>query len=111
MEDYLNNINEIPEETKNLFKNIKLIAFDFDGVFTDNYVYTNDRGEEMVKSSKLDGFGLNKLDKLGSDFNGLVGDGLIEADGAPPKPPPPNWAWTAGGNAISTATAINDNNL
>jgi len=65
MEDYLNNINEIPEETKNLFKNIKLIAFDFDGVFTDNYVYTNDRGEEMVKSSKLDGFGLNKLDKLG----------------------------------------------
>ena len=65
MEDYLNNINEIPEKTKNLFKNIKLIAFDFDGVFTDNYVYTNDRGEEMVKSSKLDGFGLNKLDKLG----------------------------------------------
>jgi len=65
MENYLNNINEIPEETKNLFKTIKLIAFDFDGVFTDNYVYTNDKGEEMVKSSKLDGFGLSKLDKLG----------------------------------------------
>tara|TARA_B100000700_G_C14886396_1_gene780588 strand:+ start:107 stop:628 length:522 start_codon:yes stop_codon:yes gene_type:complete len=65
MENYLDHINEIPEKTKNLFKNIKLVAFDFDGVFTDNYVYSNDKGEEMVKSSKLDGFGLSKLDSLG----------------------------------------------
>ena len=64
MENYSESLNKISQETKNLFKKIKLVAFDFDGVFTDNYVYTNDSGEEMVKSSKLDGFGLDKLRKL-----------------------------------------------
>ena len=31
---------------------------DFDGVFTDNHVYLNGRGEEFVKCSRSDGYGM-----------------------------------------------------
>ena len=37
----------------------KYIIFDFDGVFTDNFVYLNERGEESVRCSKADSLGLN----------------------------------------------------
>lgn len=39
----------------------KAVIFDFDGVFTDNFVYTSQTGIEMVRCSRLDGIGLNKL--------------------------------------------------
>ena len=48
---------------KNL-NNIQGVIFDFDGVFTDNFVYTSEDGIEFVKCSKLDGIGLSFLDKL-----------------------------------------------
>jgi len=47
-----------------IFK-IRLIAFDFDGVFTDNMVYVFEDGSEAVRCSRSDGIGLQKLKKLG----------------------------------------------
>ena len=44
---------------------IRLVAFDFDGVFTDNMVYVSQDGTEMVKCFRGDGLGLNKLEKAG----------------------------------------------
>lgn len=40
---------------------IKLIVFDFDGVFTDNMVYTFEDGREAVRTSRSEGLGLQKL--------------------------------------------------
>jgi len=44
---------------------IRLIAFDFDGVFTDNMVYVFENGNEAVRCFRSDGIGLQKLKKLG----------------------------------------------
>ena len=50
---------------KNFFKNIELIIFDFDGVFTNDTVITNSLGEESVICSRSDGMGIDKMHKLG----------------------------------------------
>lgn len=50
-----------------LIRPIKFIAFDFDGVFTDNAVYTFEDGREAVRSWRGDGFGLALLKVLGID--------------------------------------------
>ena len=47
------------------FGQIRLVAFDFDGVFTDNMVYVFQDGTEAVKCSRGDGIGLQKLKRLG----------------------------------------------
>lgn len=47
---------------------IKFIVFDFDGVFTDNRVIVNERGEESVICSRSEGAGLDKLRKIGIDL-------------------------------------------
>ncbi|MBA30773.1 MAG: 3-deoxy-D-manno-octulosonate 8-phosphate phosphatase [Dehalococcoidia bacterium] len=52
-------------KTSIIFKNIKFIFFDFDGVFTDNSVYVSQTGEEMVKCSRYDGIGLKNLESQG----------------------------------------------
>ena len=44
---------------------VRLIAFDFDGVFTDNKVYVFQDGSEAVCCSRGDGIGLEKLSRLG----------------------------------------------
>ena len=44
---------------------VRLVVFDFDGVFTDNRVWTNERGEESVACSRSDGLGLRRLDEVG----------------------------------------------
>jgi YrbI family 3-deoxy-D-manno-octulosonate 8-phosphate phosphatase len=41
-----------------------LVAFDFDGVFTDNSVIVSQEGVESVRCWRSDGFGLRKLDQL-----------------------------------------------
>lgn len=46
-------------------KRIKLIVFDFDGVFTDNRVIVFDDGREAVMCDRADGIGLESLRKLG----------------------------------------------
>lgn len=48
-----------------LIRNIRLVAFDFDGVFTDNMVYVFEDGREAVRCSRADGLGLSKLKRLG----------------------------------------------
>jgi len=44
---------------------IRLIAFDFDGVFTDNMVYVFENGSEAVRCFRSDGIGLRKLEGVG----------------------------------------------
>ena len=50
---------------RELIRKIRLIAFDFDGVFTDNMVYVFEDGREAVRCSRGDGLGLQKLQQLG----------------------------------------------
>ena len=52
----------------NLVKNlsaIKAIAFDFDGVFTDNLVYVMQNGDEAVACNRSDGMGISMLLAIG----------------------------------------------
>lgn len=44
---------------------VRLVVFDFDGVFTDNMVYVLQDGTEAVRCYRGDGIGLQKLRKLG----------------------------------------------
>ncbi|HZQ05154.1 MAG TPA: HAD hydrolase family protein [Anaerolineae bacterium] len=44
---------------------IKLIVFDFDGVFTDNMVYVFEDGREAVRCYRGDGIGLRNVERLG----------------------------------------------
>ena len=55
------NLNNIDE----MIRRIRLVAFDFDGVFTDNMVYVFEDGREAVRCFRSDGIGLHKLKKLG----------------------------------------------
>lgn len=48
-----------------LVRSVKLIAFDFDGVFTDNTVYVMENGTEAVRCWRGDGLGLRKLERAG----------------------------------------------
>jgi 3-deoxy-D-manno-octulosonate 8-phosphate phosphatase (KDO 8-P phosphatase) len=48
-------------------RSIRLVAFDFDGVFTDNKVYVFQDGTEAVRCHRGDGIGLEKLKDLGVD--------------------------------------------
>jgi YrbI family 3-deoxy-D-manno-octulosonate 8-phosphate phosphatase len=50
-----------------LMRTIRLVAFDFDGVFTDNAVYVFQDGSEAVRCFRGDGLGLAKLRALGID--------------------------------------------
>ena len=45
--------------------NIRLVAFDFDGVLTDNTVIVFEDGTEAVRCYRGDGIGLRKLGRLG----------------------------------------------
>ena len=46
-------------------KNINLIVYDFDGVMTDNKVYIDQNGKEMVQVNRGDGLGISEIKKLG----------------------------------------------
>jgi YrbI family 3-deoxy-D-manno-octulosonate 8-phosphate phosphatase len=46
-------------------RSVRLIVFDFDGVFTDNTVYVSEDGTEQVRCWRGDGLGLRKLERLG----------------------------------------------
>jgi YrbI family 3-deoxy-D-manno-octulosonate 8-phosphate phosphatase len=47
--------------TNELLASVRLIAFDFDGVFTDNTVYVTQEGVESVRCWRSDGLGLARL--------------------------------------------------
>ena len=57
--------SSVPPELARLIRTIRLVAFDFDGVFTDNMVYVFEDGREAVRCSRADGLGLRKLDRAG----------------------------------------------
>ena len=44
---------------------IRLVVFDFDGVFTDNRVWTNEDGEESIACWRGDAQGLRRLEEVG----------------------------------------------
>ncbi len=46
-------------------KNVDLVVFDFDGVMTDDRVFVNQEGVEMVAANRRDGMGVNLLHKAG----------------------------------------------
>lgn len=46
-------------------KRIDAVIFDFDGVFTDNGVILNQDGVESVRCDRMDGLGINLLEKAG----------------------------------------------
>lgn len=48
-----------------LIRTIRMVVFDFDGVFTDNMVYVFEGGREAVRCTRADGLGLSKLTSLG----------------------------------------------
>ncbi len=60
--------NSLTPETEKTIQKIQLIAFDFDGVFTDNMVYTFEDGREAVKCSRSEGLGIQKLKDQGIDM-------------------------------------------
>ena len=51
-----------------LFAGIRLVAFDFDGVFTDNTVYVSQEGMESVRCWRSDGIGLSRLRAAGVEL-------------------------------------------
>ena len=46
-------------------RRVRVVAFDFDGVFTDNAVYVFEDGREAVRCSRSDGLGLRRLEAVG----------------------------------------------
>jgi 3-deoxy-D-manno-octulosonate 8-phosphate phosphatase (KDO 8-P phosphatase) len=55
-------------ELEPLLERVRFAIFDFDGVFTDNRVWVNERGEEMLAFSRSDGLGLRRLDQVGVQY-------------------------------------------
>ena len=53
------------DDIESICSSVKFIGFDFDGVFTDNIVYTSQDGNEYVACWRSDGLGLSKLKKTG----------------------------------------------
>ena len=47
------------------FDKIILIVYDFDGVMTDNKVYVDQNGSEMVQVNRADGLGVAEIKRLG----------------------------------------------
>ena len=50
---------------QDLLGRVELIAFDFDGVFTDNTVLVDQDGVESVRCWRSDGLGLSRLESVG----------------------------------------------
>jgi YrbI family 3-deoxy-D-manno-octulosonate 8-phosphate phosphatase len=60
----IDNRNYPDSDLVDIIKSIRLIIFDFDGVFTDNAVYVDQNGVESVRCNRSDGIGLSKLRRL-----------------------------------------------
>jgi 3-deoxy-D-manno-octulosonate 8-phosphate phosphatase (KDO 8-P phosphatase) len=58
----------VTTELEALLEQVRLAVFDFDGVFTDNRVWTNEHGDESVACWRGDGFGLRRLDEVGVGY-------------------------------------------
>jgi 3-deoxy-D-manno-octulosonate 8-phosphate phosphatase (KDO 8-P phosphatase) len=56
-----------------LAQNIRLIAFDIDGIMTDGGLYLSDSGEEFKRFNSLDGHGLKMLKASGIELAIITG--------------------------------------
>jgi len=56
------------KELEEIVRRLRLVVFDFDGVFTDNRVLVLEDGTEAVMCSRADGLGLDRLRKFGIDL-------------------------------------------
>jgi YrbI family 3-deoxy-D-manno-octulosonate 8-phosphate phosphatase len=56
--------DSVSSEFKTVLAAIRLVAFDFDGVFTDNLVYVFEDGREAVRCTRADGIGLRELERV-----------------------------------------------
>jgi 3-deoxy-D-manno-octulosonate 8-phosphate phosphatase (KDO 8-P phosphatase) len=54
--------------TDDALREIGLVVFDFDGVFTDNRVWVSETGAESVACWRGDGIGLRRLDEVGVPY-------------------------------------------
>ncbi len=55
----------VDDTLRQLVLRTRLVAFDFDGVFTDNAVWVMQDGTELVRCWRSDGLGLQQLGRLG----------------------------------------------
>lgn len=55
----------LPPDLHARLSSIRLVIFDFDGVFTDNAVWISEQGIEMVRCNRSDGLGLRRLREVG----------------------------------------------
>ncbi|NOZ71200.1 MAG: HAD hydrolase family protein [Chloroflexi bacterium] len=55
----------LPTDLIESIRAVRFVAFDFDGVFTDNMVYVFEDGREAVRCTRADGIGLRKIERLG----------------------------------------------
>jgi YrbI family 3-deoxy-D-manno-octulosonate 8-phosphate phosphatase len=58
----------VPPPSDDELRAVGLVAFDFDGVFTDNRVWVSETGEESVACWRGDGIGLRRLDAVGVPY-------------------------------------------
>jgi 3-deoxy-D-manno-octulosonate 8-phosphate phosphatase (KDO 8-P phosphatase) len=58
-------ILDLDPDVRDCMRALRLVAFDFDGVFTDNSVYVTQEGVESVRCVRSDGIGLQVLARLG----------------------------------------------
>ncbi|HYC71303.1 MAG TPA: HAD hydrolase family protein [Opitutaceae bacterium] len=56
---------QLSASDRELIRQVRLLVFDFDGVFTDNAVYVNQDGVETVRCWRSDGLGLSRLRETG----------------------------------------------
>ncbi len=56
---------DVSEDLFERCKNIKLIAFDVDGVFSDGNIYMGNNGEELKAFNTKDGYGVKALNRSG----------------------------------------------
>ncbi len=59
---------ERAEAIRQAIAELKMVVFDFDGVFTDNAVWVTQEGVELVRASRFEGFGLVRLQKRGIEL-------------------------------------------
>ena len=55
----------LDDEQRALAARVRLVAFDFDGVFTDNRVLVDEDGREAAFCTRADGIGTSALQRLG----------------------------------------------
>lgn len=56
---------QLPQSLAQKLESIQHVFFDFDGVLTDNKVYTDQFGNESVSCDRADGLGIKQLKQLG----------------------------------------------